>query len=62
VEVGYRGVDGPIWKKAKKYIKALKGLDHHLFSDKSLDNMATESANNIGFKAQLSQKKRQQEK
>jgi pimeloyl-ACP methyl ester carboxylesterase len=41
VEVGYRGVDGPVWKKAKKYIKALRGLDHHLFSDKSLDNMAT---------------------
>jgi len=41
VLVGYRGVDGPVMPKSKKIKKALRGLDHQLFSDKSLDNLGT---------------------
>ena len=38
VMVGYRGADGNSVFKSKKISKAVKGLNHQLFSDKSLDN------------------------
>lgn len=39
VRVGYRGADGIVMKKSKKVIKAIKGIDHQMLSDKSLDNI-----------------------
>lgn len=39
VFVGYRGVDGSIQLKSKKLAKALKGINHQLLSDASLDNI-----------------------
>ena len=41
VLVGYRGVDGPVMKKSKKIMKALRGVNNQLLSDKSLDNLGT---------------------
>jgi pimeloyl-ACP methyl ester carboxylesterase len=37
--VGYRGVDGSTVLTSKKINKALKGLDHRMLSDRSLDNI-----------------------
>ena len=39
VRIGYRGADGIVLKKSKKLIKAIRGIDHQLLSDKSLDNI-----------------------
>ncbi len=39
VRVGYRGADGIVMKKSKKVNKAMRGIDHQLLSDKSLDNI-----------------------
>ncbi len=37
--VGYRGVDGMVKLNSKKISKAMKGLNHSLLSDESLDNL-----------------------
>lgn len=37
--IGYRGVDGSVVLKSKKVSKALKGKNHQLLSDESLDNI-----------------------
>jgi pimeloyl-ACP methyl ester carboxylesterase len=39
VFVGYRGVDGSTQLKSKKLAKAVKGINHQLLSDASLDNI-----------------------
>ncbi len=39
VLAGYRGVDGPVMPESRKLKKALRGLNHHLLSDESLDNL-----------------------
>jgi pimeloyl-ACP methyl ester carboxylesterase len=38
VMVGYRGADGNSTFKSKKVSKAIKGLNHQIFSDESMDN------------------------
>lgn len=37
--IGYRGVDGPTILKSKKINKAMKGLNHKILSDESLNNV-----------------------
>lgn len=39
--IGYRGVDGSTILKSKKINKAIKGLNHKLLSDESLNNIET---------------------
>lgn len=40
--VGYRGVDGSIKLESKEINKAMKGINNHLLSDQSLDNIESE--------------------
>lgn len=37
--IGYRGVDGSVVLESKEIKKAMKGLNHHLYSDESFDNI-----------------------
>lgn len=53
VMAGYRGADGATALKSKKVSKAVKGLNHQLLSDESLDN-ASEKL--IEFTKELEQK------
>lgn len=39
IRVGYRGADGIVMKDSKKVLKAMRGIDHQMLSDKSLKNI-----------------------
>ncbi len=41
--VGYRGADGSTILKSKKIAKAMKGVNHRLLSDGSLDNFGVKA-------------------
>jgi pimeloyl-ACP methyl ester carboxylesterase len=41
--VGYRGADGSIILKSKKVAKAMKGVNHKLLSNESLDNLGVKA-------------------